>query len=164
MWGGGAYIQTNNNYIAPYIHVQISYQSMNDSTLRIRRHRRRPIDDPIPNSIPNPIRLFPPLRPVRHFRRPLARRQAIARRNIQSCISEEEIPRSQVQRDRVDRHDGEVFGSCKMCHAERVPQDDVCIFDAFVAVRGDPGWQALCGVTGGLGHVSASGVDLVVAV
>lgn len=51
-----------------------------------------------------------------------------------------------------------------MRHAEGVPEDNVGVFDAFVAVRGDPGGQALRGLTGGLWDVAARGVDLVVVV
>lgn len=51
-----------------------------------------------------------------------------------------------------------------MRDAEGVPEDDVGIFDAFVAVRCDPSWQTLRRFAGGLRDMAASGVDLVVVV
>lgn len=62
---------------------------------------------------------------VRH----LARRTAIARRDIQGRIAREEIPRSKEQRHGFCRHDGEVLRGGEMRDAERVPEDDVGVVD-----------------------------------
>lgn len=51
-----------------------------------------------------------------------------------------------------------------MRDAERVPEHDVGVVDAGVAVLFDPFWQAGGGDAGGLGDVSACGVQLVVFV
>lgn len=53
-----------------------------------------------------------------------------------------------------------------MGQAEGVPEDDVGVVDRFAGRGGvgDPGWEPLRGLAGGLGDVSACGVDLVVRV
>jgi len=48
--------------------------------------------------------------------------------------------------------------------AERVPEHNVRVVQAGGGVRGDPGREALGGLAGGLGHVAARRVDLVVVV
>jgi hypothetical protein len=62
---------------------------------------------------------------VRH----LARRTAVARRDIQGRVAREEIPRSEEQGHGFCRHDGEVFRGGEMRDAERVPEDDVGVVD-----------------------------------
>ncbi len=51
-----------------------------------------------------------------------------------------------------------------MRDAEGVPEHDVGVFDVFVRVRGDPFGETEGGLAGGLGDVSAGGVELVVLV
>jgi hypothetical protein len=96
---------------------------------------------------------------IRH----LARRTAIARRDIQCRIAREEIPGSEEQRHGFCRHDGEVFGGGEVRDAEGVPEDDVGIVDGGVAVR-DPFRDAAGRLPRCLGDVAAGGEDLVVVV
>lgn len=51
-----------------------------------------------------------------------------------------------------------------MCQAEGVPEHDVFIVEVCGWVGGDPGWDALRGLAGGLGHVAAGGVELGIVV
>lgn len=45
-----------------------------------------------------------------------------------------------------------------------MPEHDVGVYDVFVGVRGDPFWEAEGGLAGGLGHVAAGGMELIVLV
>ena len=51
-----------------------------------------------------------------------------------------------------------------MRDAKGVPEHDICVVDAFVAMLGNPFGKALRGLTGCLGYMSAGGMDLVVLV
>lgn len=65
---------------------------------------------------------------------------------------------------RLRRHDGKVLGRREVRQTEGVPEHDVGVVDAGVWRGGDPRRQALRGLAGGLGHVAAGGVELVVRV
>lgn len=65
---------------------------------------------------------------------------------------------------RLSRHDGEVLGRREVRQPEGVPEHDVGVGDAGVWRGGDPRRQALRGLAGGLGHVAAGRVELVVRV
>lgn len=94
----------------------------------------------------------------------LRRRAAITRRHVQGRVLEEEISRPQQQSERFGRHDGVVFGRWEVRDPECVPQYDVGVLDALVGRGFDPFGKTARGVAGGLGHVPAGGVELVVAV
>lgn len=65
---------------------------------------------------------------------------------------------------RLRRHDGEVFRRWEVREAESVPQHDIFVVEVRARVGGDPGWDALGGFAGGLGHVAPGGVELGVVV
>jgi hypothetical protein len=65
---------------------------------------------------------------------------------------------------RLRRHYGEVFGRREMRQPEGVPQHDVCVVEVCGRVGCDPGWEALGGLAGGLGDVTAGGMELGVVV
>lgn len=94
----------------------------------------------------------------------LARRGAVARGDIQRGVPEEEIPRPQEHRHGLYGHDGEILGSGKMREAESVPEHDVGVFDALVAVLGDPLWKPSGRFSGCLRHVATCRVDLIVVI
>lgn len=73
------------------------------------------------------------------------------------------MPRPQQQADGLGRHDRKVLWGREVRDAEGVPQDDVGIVDAGVAV-GDPLRETQGGIARRLRDVSAGRVDLVVVV
>lgn len=93
-----------------------------------------------------------------------ARNAAIARGNIHTRVACEEIARSQQQRHRLSRHDGEVFRRWEMCNSECVPQDDISIVKVLVGVSLYPGGDALRRFARGLRDVTACWVELRVIV
>lgn len=106
------------------------------------------------------IRMATPLLARRH----LARRHSVTRRHIEGGIAQEEIARPQQQGHRLDGHDGVVLGGGEVGDAKGVPEHDVGVGDVFGGVGVDPLGEAHGGFAGGLGHVAAGGVDLVVGV
>jgi len=93
----------------------------------------------------------------------LARRAAVAGRDVERGVLSEEVARPQEEGHGFGGHDGEVFWRGEMRDAEGVPDYDVGVVDGRVAV-GDPFGDAARWLAGGLGHVSAGGTGLVVGV
>ncbi len=69
-----------------------------------------------------------------------------------------------MQGDRFDGHDGEVFWRREVRNAKGMPEDHVGVVDALVAVLLDPFGKPSGGVAGGLWHVPARRVDLIVVI
>lgn len=98
------------------------------------------------------------------LRRNLTGCRTIRRRHIQCRILEEEIPWSQQQRHRLRRHNRIVFRGREMRDAKGVPEHDIGVVDAFIAMRRHPRRESLRRLARRLGHMPTSGVDLVVLV
>lgn len=66
------------------------------------------------------------------------RRARIARRHIQRWVLQEEIPGPEQQSHWLSRHDRIVFRGWEMRDTKGVPEHNVGVVDALVAVLGDP--------------------------
>lgn len=95
----------------------------------------------------------------------LRRRTRKARRHIKDRAPVKEVTRAKKERHRLSRHDRVVFRRGEVRETESVPQHDVCVINGTARTSGfDPGGQTFRGFAGGLGHVAASWVDLVVVI
>jgi len=92
------------------------------------------------------------------------RNAAIARRNIHTRITYEEVARSQQQRHGLSRHNRKVFRRWEMRDAECVPQHDIGVVEVLVGVGFDPGGYALGWLARCLRNVTACWVELCVIV
>ena len=70
----------------------------------------------------------------------LAGCHCIARRHVESWISEEKVSRSQQQRHRLCWHDRVILWRRKVRDTERVPKHNVRVIDAFITGFLDPLW------------------------
>lgn len=75
----------------------------------------------------------------------LAGGAAVAGRNIESWVSEEEVSRTEEQGHGLGGHDGEILWGGEVSDAESVPEHDVSVVDRGVAVS-DPFWDTAGGL------------------
>lgn len=80
----------------------------------------------------------PRLPPITHATRRTRKR----RRDIQTRVLREKVPRPQKHRHGFRRHDAVILRSGKMRDAEGVPHHNVGVVDAGVGGGCDPGWEA----------------------
>lgn len=86
------------------------------------------------------------------------------RRNVHTRIGREEIAWAQEDTHWLRGHDWVVFRGRKVDEAERMPEDNVGVIETAIGIGCNPRRNALGRLPGGLGNVSASGVDLIVRV
>lgn len=102
-----------------------------------------------------------PIPPINHscpLRSDLTGRGAVARRDVQRRVLGEEVPRAQVQRHGLRRHDRIVFRGREMVDAERVPEHDIGVIDPRAGVCRDPFRETTAWLAGRLRDMPTGGV------
>ena len=100
----------------------------------------------------------------RLFCRHLTGGDAIARRHVQRWILKEEIPWSKQQSHGLGRHNRIVFWSWEVGNAECMPEHDIRVLDALVAVLLDPFRETLGRLARRLWHMSSGWMKLIILV